>query len=774
MGRVLFLIDPDALSIHKVDIEVSKLSNIFDLRKQIKEHLKYSDNSILCLRMKNVFFERFKDWEGFSDVQVNRVSARGELVSVLHSDQELPSWCTDELICYFKLLTKVSITEAFESAEFRIIDTIAPNYLASTNLDELLFSILPVGRFTVLLLDSEIFNKHLEEVICNQNLSNVSRSEIIIFLRKIFSCENPTSKIKSLYKDVFLEVVRRLVSKYQLKVFLPALSFDESIINSLSFSKPWWDEVDVENILLPLTKQLLTKINNGGSDPQSLSEVIFCYSPTQLELIESKLKEDPRFATSELLQAIERLEGVNTSIIRKLIQEDLEEAPPPPLNQDATAKKAMEWANLYLNYIRSSFKHGGEPSQSLSSSFSNWANNQQSRLQNEDYYWVAVSNAVKDSLRHSNRVILIVVDALGSVVSNVLEERLVKNFSNEHNISVRHLFAPLPTLTEVGKLAVTTGINVYKIPVDQEDAIWRAYKDVLSSRNDMQVLKSWVVEDRFINDETKLLVYFENQFDEKLHDCITYTDLQSQLDIVCEKVSMYVSNNFQSPTGKTEIFITADHGLTKIAKIKNNIGWEGGKVYDRCIKVRNNYLPIPLDFMEISPEGAPTDIKYLICSNRERLINKPAPFVHGGLTAEEVLIPFIKISSKSLLESDKELSVVLLSDNAIRTEYGWQVNLEITAKNSEILNFSLEALHPFVASYNHTNLSILNSKIEIKLNITSTIPQSGNVIFNLEVKYITNRSRVYETICFPLNIHFPEMLFIKSKDAQEFDSMFDK
>ena len=85
------------------------------------------------------------------------------------------------------------------------------------------------------------------------------------------------------------------------------------------------------------------------------------------------------------------------------------------------------------------------------------------------------------------------------------------------------------------------------------------------------------------------------------------------------------------------------------------------------------------------------------------MINKPAPFVHGGLTAEEVLIPFIKISSKSLLESDKELSVVLLSDNAIRTEYGWQVNLEITAKNSEILNFSLEALHPFVASYNHIN-----------------------------------------------------------------------
>ena len=109
MGRVLFLIDPDALSIHKVDIEVSELSNIVDLRKQIKEHLKYSDNSILCLRMKNVFFERFKDWEGLSDVQVNRVSARGELVSILHSDQELPSWCTDKLICYFHYINMLFV-----------------------------------------------------------------------------------------------------------------------------------------------------------------------------------------------------------------------------------------------------------------------------------------------------------------------------------------------------------------------------------------------------------------------------------------------------------------------------------------------------------------------------------------------------------------------------------------------------------------------------------------------------------------------------------------
>lgn len=161
---------------------------------------------------------------------------------------------------------------------------------------------------------------------------------------------------------------------------------------------------------------------------------------------------------------------------------------------------------------------------------------------------------------------MIVVDALGSVVSNVLEEKLIKNFSNEHNISVRHLFAPLPTLTEVGKLAVTTGINVYKIPGDQEDAIWHAYKDVLSSKKDMQVLKSWVVEDRFINDETKLLVYFENQFDEKLHDCITYTDLQSQLDIVCEKVSMYVSNNFQSPTGKLKSLLLQIMALRKSPK----------------------------------------------------------------------------------------------------------------------------------------------------------------------------------------------------------------
>lgn len=771
MSRVLFLIDPDALSIHKVDIEVSELSNISDLRRQIKEHLKYPDNSILCLRMKDVFFEKFKDWEGLSDVQVNRVSARGELVSVLHSDQELPSWCTDELICYFELLTKVSNSEAFESDEFRIIDTIAPNYLASSNLDDLLFSILPVGEFAGLLLKSEIFNTHLEKVICNQNLSTEARSKIRSFLDSTFSCENPSLGITLLYENVFSEVVRKLVSKYQLNVSLPALSFDKSIIDFLSFSKPWWDVVDVKNILLLLTKQLLTKINKGHSDPQSLSEVIFCYSLTQIELIENELNEDPKLATSELLQSIERLGDVSTSSIKKLIQEDLEEAPPAPLNQEATATQAMEWANLYLNYIRSSFKHGREPSQNLSFSFSNWANNQPARLQNEKYCWVAVSTAVKDSLRRSNRVILIVVDALGSVVSNVLEEKLVKNFSNEHNISVRHLFAPLPTLTEVGKLAVTTGIDVYKLPQIQEDAIWNAYKDILGARDHMQVVKSWVDVGRFIKDETKLLVYFENQFDEKLHDCITYTDLQSQLEIVCEKVFKYVLNNFQNSAGKTEIFITADHGLTKIAQIKNNIGWEGGKVYDRCIRVSNNYLPIPLDFMAISPEGAPTNIKYLICSNRERLINKPAPFVHGGLTAEEVLIPFIKISSKSLLELDKELSVVLLSNNAIRTEHGWQVNLKITAKNSEILNFSLKALQPFVASYNHTTLLILNSTIEINLKITSLFPQAGNVIFNLEVKYITNRNSLYETIFFPLNIHFPDMLSIKNN--QEFDSMFD-
>lgn len=773
MSDVEFLIDPNKISLKQVDFEISGSTlehhEIISIRKLIHEHLLQDGPNQLTLRLDDAWLLKFKDFKGLRGVKITPISSITELSRVLKSD--LPAWCTNDLINEYKLLehARNSKIDLSLPIDIRILSIFSPAIVEAKDHQQLLLAISKTSQRIYPYLVSNVITKHFYSLLALKFLEPQIEE-----LFKIFKSDNCFELIKILFQHSFYENIRTKTSKFKLAITCPGLEFDKKLLAQLGISPTWSYLIETEPYLSKLTTQVIEKVRKKDLPPEVLSEIVFIYSLNQVHQLTVAIKNDPIIATPQLIEALDSLATEDVSKLTNLIKQLTDIKAPADFDITWTAKQAHSWADEYLKFAKSQFQRGLAPEGKLTDGFEEWINSQTLRAQSPPYGWREVSKRVSQSLSKNKLVVLIIVDALGSI----MVEELIKdiNASVQDSINLEHinLFSLIPTLTEVCKIAVATGYESFKLPSNTEQALILAYKDFLHDVSELQVIKSWKEGDRFINEGTKLVVYFENQLDEQLHECIKFSDLEDQLSLVCQRLTKFISEiydengiNYQN----TEVIITADHGLTRASEFSCQTFKDLGKIGDRHIKSDMASI-CPEDFWDVEPEGSKKGERFFVPKSRTRLTTGSKPFVHGGLLPEEVLIPCIQIKSKfSNEKTQSRVEIKSRFPEVTLTSNGWLVNLELIIGNFGIKMFTLDTPQPFNSNQFKRVKLPSNYNLEFSITITSEIQQSGYVKLKFDGRYFFDDD-INEKIVHELDVFLPEHNLLKDQGAQDFDDMF--
>ena len=262
--------------------------------------------------------------------------------------------------------------------------------------------------------------------------------------------------------------------------------------------------------------------------------------------------------------------------------------------------------------------------------------------------------------------------------------------------------------------------------------------------------------------------------DDQLLECVSYVDLDAQLQIVFKKIVNLIDLWLREAKamGKPyEILITADHGMTMMQEVRPfEKTIMGAKVGDRHVRLPKDCESAPSGFYTVSAEGAPNS-RYLIPKKRVRLVPRPHPFVHGGVTAEELLIPLISL--KASVPSDQPLiSVEPAAAVAVSHALGWCIALKIDVGNKILKSCSIQAVEPFSGQLTLNALSP-NSKQEYVMQFSSLVTQTGTVALRLRTRFLEPENTSYTTQEFSVAIALQQKNLIRGKDEADFDGMFD-
>jgi hypothetical protein len=577
--------------------------------------------------------------------------------------------------------------------------------------------------------------------------------------------------IDAIISDSIHESIRTVVNETGVALPLPARSFSTKILAALAKLPFVITNITDTQIILNLTHRVIDKVRRNELSATALSKLLFAKSDAQMIALQEAIESTPSLATRELLDACRSLGWDGSKICEELLELHIEVGAPPVCSLDASAQSTMQWSKAYLEYALSMFSREKEPKEEISRSFQQWLITQPTRVASPNFNWRAVSSSVRKLLAENRRVLLIVVDAMGSLVAKELAETLRTNL-RESNVNYRDLFGPLPTITENAKLAVATGIDKYKHPAGPtENKLFAAYGDILKSFDQVQVLKSWVSNELFILPNAKLILYLENQLDDKLHECIDFKSLQDQFRVVSEKVFNCI-NNALSLDGDLSVIITADHGLTSIQKTDTEHNYNSlGDVSDRLIKPVNSFVSAPEGFVEVRPEGAKDD-RYFVVQARKRLTSSSFPFVHGGLTPEEVLIPLIIIEPVRKASISTRVQIHVGDSRVVMHGDSWQIPLRLVGGDDPANGLLIEAVSPFNGSYIQQHLNAL-AVANINLNVTSNVSQTGLVKLKLRLRYTDKSTHQVCLNDYCLTIEFPQPLLIRDQDVVDFNSMFE-
>ncbi|MHC6204751.1 BREX-3 system phosphatase PglZ, partial [Breznakiellaceae bacterium SP9] len=265
-----------------------------------------------------------------------------------------------------------------------------------------------------------------------------------------------------------------------------------------------------------------------------------------------------------------------------------------------------------------------------------------------------------------NRIVLIVVDGLALDQWKTIKEQMQQRNSSLR-IHENAVFAWIPTLTSVSRQAVFSG----KPPLyfassinstNNEESLWKNFWDnehnipqpnVVYRRN----LKNENIPktlDAILKPNSHIVGLVINIVDDIMHGMQLGTKgMHNQIMQWCS--GDFLSTLIDNLLGRRyEIWLTADHGnieckgAGRIAEgaIADTKG-ERARVYSTAeLRFRaSESFPDTLKWQQI---GLPTDYFPLIANGRNAFINQGKSIVaHGGISIEEVIVPFIKFEKKN-------------------------------------------------------------------------------------------------------------------------------
>ncbi|NOR80847.1 MAG: PglZ domain-containing protein [Methyloprofundus sp.] len=669
---------------------------------------------------------------------------------------ELPDWLTDELIVNIGLLEnsqalEISSATAFEESLLKSCDS----DLFSGDINIFIKALAKQSHQFLQLLNIEsvqsCFKRHL---VLGLSLNDEVAILLVNELLKTNSIDNFLNNVA--YQQ-HLQLLRTFIGEYQLNQALPAKNLPESLLQALpTLPLAEGNANGLAEKFISALQTIERKIFNQELQPETLCHGLIDW-PSLLTELSELIEANRELICAELLAKLAGFKSEQSQTLLSQLQQRTRSY--PLLERNASVDETLAWSEDYFDYCRSLFLDKQSPDEAVNISFSEWLLSQPARVSRSNNSWQYASRQIDAYLKEAYIVVVIMVDALSALNQDIVLAELAG--LNHLNLQHDYLFAPLPTLTEVGKMAVLTGLeNDAQRGSSQTDILQKHYQNYLPDKDSLMVVKSWADSSERLNKDTQLVVLFENRLDERLHDCVSFSKHRDDIKPIIKQIKRSIEGwrkDAAALNKEIAFFMTADHGMTVTSELYQ--GQVLGKVKERVFKGAQSFDNQP-GFVWIN--------HYAVPKKRWRL-SQEALLTHGGLTPEEVIIPFISLTSNTPQPSNTPLEINLSKNCTNQGDKVWQIEC-ILNTNTDVSNIQITLNSPFNGKENLDSLRAGKSQT-LKLNFSSEHQQQGLIEVQLNLSYIRNDGHHEENEKL-FNVEFPNALLEKDTVSKNFENSF--
>jgi len=260
------------------------------------------------------------------------------------------------------------------------------------------------------------------------------------------------------------------------------------------------------------------------------------------------------------------------------------------------------------------------------------------------------------------RIALVVFDGMAMDQWMQIRERLSQT-SPDLTFDESACFAWLPTLTSVSRQALFSGLKPREFPnsietTAKEPSLWAGFwQDNGLNKNSVTFRKAIKrteqiaeLEASVANPAVKVAGIVVDTIDELVHGAILgKRGIAKQVDEWCE--SGFVEKLFRMLlTHGFHIYLTADHGNIEavgVGRLNQGVASElrGERVRTYRSETLAGSVPSSIDTFRLNVAGLPSDYLAVYAGTRGAFVPKGEQIVaHGGISIEELIVPFVKIS----------------------------------------------------------------------------------------------------------------------------------
>ncbi len=433
------------------------------------------------------------------------------------------------------------------------------------------------------------------------------------------------------------------------------------------------------------------------------------YLYTEFNYIESLIREHPEYLSEALLDEIgQRFRPIRSTIehaFTKLCR-SLQPLLPQEPDESWSIVEWLKWiTNSYMPYYNwlDALAQRDATVARYAFIFADWLYENFVRLKNGASQYFAF-----DALYQERELMLVQgTITLITIVDNLnysYFDELKRQFLQQHFVleEVRPLLSLVPTATEVGKAALIagTGDQIDFANTDYASLVGKVWGATLPGRK-MKYLQNIgeLQQERSLTHDVYFLNYLP--IDEALHEDSRdtgrlHTDVAHEYLASLAKELASFARRFQIEH-RLLVYVISDHGSTRIPQDVVNIIDQ--KFFKKlAIKNHHRFLPVDDEVFATLPQVVGTQCylidrrkfktnhNYLIARQYYRFMQTQANFyVHGGLTPEEVVVPFARFTCRSITPKPPSLHL-------ITKEYRYAVKSTIELELGNPNEFPLDAL----------------------------------------------------------------------------------
>jgi hypothetical protein len=751
------------------DLREHDVKALHAIREEIRQKLVSGTGTGLILRMPGDIYHRFSDLDGQPGIEVERVSPRRLLRERL-GGYPPPSWLTLELAARIGLL-RDDLPEHSAGGDTigRLLSLVAPEVLTVNDLDGFVFAVSQQPRPFAELLKVPDVAFWLRDRLVKLGLEDHAHALLGLF------AENLTGAYRELACCVLRERLDRFILEHDLgtELALPPRGCPAALASRFGPLPIDPDQAGLyPAFLLRLLDIAEREIRGGSMQATALSKLVLQDWPDFFERIQIVFENNPGIVTEGLIDTLDTFGSDAAVALAMRMREYLANAHCDQLPSTAPIKQVLRWSESYFRYAIGTFDRGQEPDEAVSTSFARWVGTQGNRILQSESDWRVVSTAIERELQQGRVAVLCVVDALGALNKDLLEVALDERIDPELVGATRLLFAPLPTITQIGKIAVMTGRNAWEQSGDYERALRERYTDYLHNDAALQVVKNWTGSREPLRPGTRLLVYLENRIDDDLHQCADFAHHRERVRTTCAQLVDQIGRwllDARRSQREVAVFITADHGATKLSRLDEPPPGTT-PVERRILAVSADFDFRSDDFLHrcTSYDGSGYLIPYA------RAAYQPGEtMLHGGLTPEEVLIPFVRIGVGSR-DTKGALKLHATDGRGDAVRNGWHLGLRLENTSPEaFINVQIRVLAPFTGQHAVPSIAPLIEFDPFIMRIESEYEQSGRMRIPFELRYRTKSDGPFESDRIELEIELTPHLVERDQASRDFDDAFD-